>query len=70
MQRKWHAHAGGTGVGAAEVAAEKTVSTRYILKAMLDFIWPKTGKQVKIRVLIALALLLLSKVTFLPSSFS
>lgn len=29
---------------------------------MLDFIWPKTGKQVKIRVLIALSLLLISKV--------
>ncbi len=31
---------------------------------MLDFIWPKTGKQVKIRVLIALTLLLVSKVKF------
>lgn len=28
---------------------------------MFDFIWPKTGKQVKIRVLIALGLLLISK---------
>ncbi|CAF4157216.1 unnamed protein product [Rotaria sp. Silwood2] len=28
---------------------------------MFDFIWPKTGKQVKIRVLIALTLLLISK---------
>ncbi|CAF0956811.1 unnamed protein product [Rotaria magnacalcarata] len=36
-------------------------STRYVMKAMLDFIWPKTGKQVKIRVLIALSLLLASK---------
>jgi hypothetical protein len=35
------------------------------MKAMLDFIWPKTGKQVKIRVLIALALLLISKVKLL-----
>ncbi|CAF3441818.1 unnamed protein product [Rotaria sp. Silwood1] len=42
-------------------AASGSVSTRYILKAMFDFIWPKTGKQVKIRVLIALSLLLLSK---------
>jgi hypothetical protein len=40
----------------------KNISTRYIIKAMFDFIWPKTGKQVKIRVLIALGLLLLSKV--------
>ena len=28
---------------------------------MFDFIWPKTGKQVKIRVLLALGLLLISK---------
>ncbi|CAF4235797.1 unnamed protein product, partial [Rotaria sordida] len=38
-----------------------SVSTRYVLKAMFGFIWPKTGKQVKIRVLIALTLLLVSK---------
>jgi len=37
------------------------MSSRYILRAMLDFVWPKTGKQVKTRVLIALGLLLISK---------
>lgn len=58
LQRKVHGQPNGAEAG----GATKTVSTRYIMKAMLDFIWPKTGKQVKIRVLIALGLLLISKV--------
>ncbi|CAF0764189.1 unnamed protein product [Didymodactylos carnosus] len=40
---------------------DKPISTGYVLRAMFEFIWPKNGKQVKIRVLIALSLLLLSK---------
>ncbi|CAF1128071.1 unnamed protein product [Adineta ricciae] len=59
--RKWHGRHGNTGTSADIAGTAKPISTRYILKAMLDFIWPKTGKQVKIRVLIALSLLLLSK---------
>ena len=70
MQRRWRERPKDGTAAAAEVGANTTVSTRYILKAMMDFIWPKTGKQVKIRVLIALGLLLISKVTCLSSSLS
>ncbi|CAF0894953.1 unnamed protein product [Adineta steineri] len=58
--RKWHGRHNGT--GAPDVAVPKqNITARYIFKAMFDFIWPKNGKQVKIRVLIALGLLLISK---------
>lgn len=69
LQRKVHARPN-SGAAAEGGGAKKDISTRYIMKAMLDFIWPKTGKQVKIRVLIALGLLLISKVTSLSSSGS
>lgn len=60
--RQSHTHGSPNGSSAAEAnGATKTFTSRYILRAMFDFIWPKTGKQVKIRVLIALGLLLLSK---------
>jgi hypothetical protein len=62
IQRQWHGRHSGTGTATDVTGTAKPISTRYILKAMFDFIWPKTGKQVKIRVLIALGLLLISKV--------
>ncbi|CAF1494631.1 unnamed protein product [Didymodactylos carnosus] len=60
IKRKWHP--GHSSAFSQDLGIkDKPITTRFILRAMFDFIWPKAGKKVKIRVLIAFSLLLVSK---------
>ena len=55
-------HSGSTGLTAKIEGVESTVSGWEIIKNMLTYIWPKDEKGIKIRVMIAVGLLVGSKV--------